>query len=323
MRMKRRRIFTFFILILTISFIILFSDLLWAEKNKEIYKISVIIRSENTESWSIVKQGMDQAGLDVNADISFITLSEENSVYEQTNLIQREVSNGADAILISPAHYEEMVKPIEDAMGKIPVVLIESSINSIKKLPYISCDNYELGVKLAESAIQMGNTRSKIAVIESSLDCSSIRDRYNGFMDTIKNSKNICNIIKFTAEDEILDGSAEELFKKDIYDVVITFDSRTLEYFAQVKSDLNKVDEVKAEVHGIGSTSKILSLLEENIINSTAVQNEFNVGYLGVKTAVDMINGEKVKDSVIESTIITMRNMYSNENQRLLFPFIR
>ena len=54
------------------------------------------------------------------------------------------------------------------------------------------------------------------------------------------------------------------------------------------------------------------------------MQNEFNVGYLSVKSAVLKIEGKKKNKTVnITSTIINSRNMYFKENQKLLFPIIR
>ena len=60
-------------------------------------------------------------------------------------------------------------------------------------------------------------------------------------------------------------------------------------------SSINK-EKTSVEIYGTGSTSKIISLLEDKVINATAMQNEFNVGYLGVKTAVSVINGENVEN---------------------------
>ncbi|MEG2291038.1 MAG: substrate-binding domain-containing protein [Clostridium sp.] len=317
---KKREIIILLIVVILVSFFLLFNDILLGDKSKHIYKVSAIVRGENTESWAIVKQGIDQAALEMNVDVSFITLSEENSFNEQIELLNREINNGAEAILISPADYDEMVEEIENVASKVPVVLIESTINTDKKIPYISCDNYKLGKVLAEELIQMGNTRSKIAVIESGLGCSSIKERYNGFLDTIKTTKNTCTFLDLPLEGKSVYNQSKELIEKNIYDVIVTFDAVTLEVFAQVKKDSYKEN---IEIYGIGSTSKILSLLEEKIINSTAVQSEFNIGYLGMKAAVDMLTGKKVADSVIESTVVSVRNMYSEENQRLLFPFIR
>ena len=72
------------------------------------------------------------------------------------NLLTREIKNKADAIIISPVDYEKMAEPIENAMKKVPVILIESTVKSEQVLSSISCDNYKLGVSLAEEMIQMG-----------------------------------------------------------------------------------------------------------------------------------------------------------------------
>lgn len=325
MSMKKRTMSIFLLLILILPSILLFSDILWDEKDKGVYNISVIIRGKNTESWSIMKQGIDQAALEMNAEISFVTLLEENSVEEQSQLINREINNGADAILISPVDYDGMVESIEAAMGKVVVVLIESTINSQKRLAYISCDNYELGVKLAEEVIQNGNVRNEISVIKDNLEYSSINERYNGFIDTISKTKNTYTLVELSKNEKVAYNQKKILVEENIGDVIVAFDTATLESVAENKKILKEVNgiEIESEIYGIGSTSKILSLLEEKIINSIAVQNEFNIGYLGVENAIDILMGRKTKKNIIESTIVTTRNMYSDENQRLLFPFIR
>ena len=98
-----------------------------------------------------------------------------------------------------------------------------------------------------------------------------------------------------------------------------------LESVGQAKKDMSTANNQYSniQIYGTGSTSKIISFLEEKVVNATAMQNEFNVGYIGVKTAVSMINKKKIDDSVIYSTVVNSDNMYSNENQRLLFPFGR
>jgi ribose transport system substrate-binding protein len=108
-------------------------------------------------------------------------------------------------------------------------------------------------------------------------------------------------------------------------DVVVAFNPEILESVAQAKKDLISLNKEKIDVgiYGTGSTSKIISLLEDKVINATAMQNEFNIGYLGVKTAMRVIKGEQVDNGAISSTVINTGNMYSEENQRLLFPLIR
>lgn len=323
---KRKKQVTIALVLLILSFLLLLNEVFWSEDSTKIYNISIITRGKNSESWRMMKEGIDQAAWEMNANISFITLSEENSVDEQSELIKREIKNGAQAILISPVDYEKMAQPIEDAINKIPVILIESKVKSNKVLPSISCDNFQLGESIANEIIEKGNINGRIAIIKNNLECSSIRERYDGFMSTIKLANNNCEFLEIIGDKQVdyYDQSKKFLEENDI-DTMVTFDTGILEAIGQAKKDLSSVNETKTsiEIYGTGSTSKIISLLEENVISATAMQNEFNVGYLGIKTAIGIIKGKHVENSMIYSTVINTKNMYSNENQRLLFPFIR
>jgi len=323
-RKKQISIILFSLLIL--SFLLLLNDTVLNEKNKRIYNISIITRGKNSESLMIMKQGIDQAASEMNVNISFVTLSEENSVEEQGELIDREIKNKADAIIISPVDYEKMTEPIENAIKKIPVILIESKVKSEPALPSISCDNFKLGVSLGEEMIKTGNTSVNVAIVKNNLECSSVKERYDGLMSVMENTTNICTFWEISGgKQTTYYNEAKKLLDDNDVDVVVTLDAGLLETVAQAKKDLSSVNKNKENigVYGIGSTSKIISLLEDKVIDATAMQNEFNVGYLGVKNAVDKINGKNIKNGTISSTVINTENMYSEENQRLLFPFIR
>ncbi len=326
MKKKRKQISIILFVLLVLSFLLLLNDTILSANNKKIYNISIIVRGKNSESLMIMKQGIDQAASEMNVNISFVTLSEENSYREQTELIEREINNKADAIIIAPVDYEKMVEPIENAMKKVPVILIESTVKSKNVRSSISCDNYNLGVSLGEKMIQMGNTNANIAIVKNNLECSSIKERYDGFMSIMKNTENNCTFWEISGEKEVTHyNEAKQLLKYNDVDAVVTFDPGILELVGEAKKDLSSINKEKTsiQIYGAGSTSKIISLLEDNVINATAMQNEFNVGYLGVKTAVSVINGKYVNNETIYSTVINTQNMYSEENQRLLFPFIR
>lgn len=325
MRRKRKQISIILFVLLLLSFSLLLADALLNEKDKKMYNISVIVKGKNTESLAIMKKGIDQAALEMNAKISY-TLSEEKTVMEQTALIEREIKNKADAIIIDPVDYEKMVEPIENAMKKVPVILIESTVKSEQVAPSISCDNYKLGESLGQEMIQRGNTKQNIVIVENNLECSSIKERYDGFMSVMKGTENKFTAWKFTGEgQQNYYFQTKKLLEANDVDVLVIFDTAILEMVAQEKKDLKNIKKEKtfAEIYGTGSTSKIISFIENKIIAAIGIQNEFNVGYLGVKTAVDKINKKDINKNTISSTIINKENLYSEENERLLFPFIR
>lgn len=326
MKKKRKEISIILFLLLLISFGLLLHDTRLSEKEKKTYNISIIARGKNSESLMIMKKGIDQAALEMNSNISIITLSEENKVLEQTKLIEQEITNKADAIIIDPVDYEKMIEPIENAMKKVPVILIGSTVNSQRILSSISCDNYKLGASLGKEMIEMGNKKENIIIVKNNLNCSSIKDRYDGFMSVMKETDNTFTEWEFLEEEQQnYYFQAKKLLEDNGIDTIVIFDTGILEMVAQEKKDLRSINKEKkfAEIYGTGSTSKIISFIEDNVISATAIQNEYNIGYLGVKTAVDIINGKSIKNNNIFSTIITKENMYSEENQKLLFPFIR
>ena len=79
----------------------------------------------------------------------------------------------------------------------------------------------------------------------------------------------------------------------------------------------------KVKLVGFDSSVKEVKLLEEGVLQSTIVQKPFNIGYLGIKTAVSVIEGDKMPRHIYtDSVIINKDNMYTEENQKLLFPFV-
>ena len=78
--------------------------------------------------------------------------------------------------------------------------------------------------------------------------------------------------------------------------------------------------EKEIRMAGIDSSEEI-QLLEEGIFEALVVQKPFNMGYLSVETAVRLVRGEKTeKIQNSGSALITKETMYTEENQKLLFP---
>ncbi|MBE6070657.1 MAG: sugar ABC transporter substrate-binding protein [Clostridium butyricum] len=326
MKKIKKRKFIFLFLLLLLSFLLLLNEALNSPKEINTYDISIITRGKIDESLVILKEGAEQAAKEVNANIKFISLSENNNIQEQKELIEKESKSGADAILISPTDYNEISNSIEEASEKIPIILLESSIKTKHKINNVTFDNYESGKSLGKEILKSDYRNKKIAIVTNNLKCVAVEDRYNGLINILENEN--VNIIMEKFNDSEVDtyyNKAQDLLTKNKVDIVITFDIEILESIAQVKKDLinNGIISSNIKIYGWGSTNKIVSFLEEDIINGIVLQNEFNIGYLGIKNAINFINNNKNENNIIPSIIITKENMYSKENQRLLFLFVR
>ena len=69
-----------------------------------------------------------------------------------------------------------------------------------------------------------------------------------------------------------------------------------------------KLDQVK--VIGFDSQQESLEAIKEGRLDSLVAQNSFNMGYLGVKAAVDYLNGKKVSNRIDTGTeLVTKDNV--------------
>ncbi|HAH78958.1 MAG TPA: LacI family transcriptional regulator, partial [Ruminococcaceae bacterium] len=58
------------------------------------------------------------------------------------------------------------------------------------------------------------------------------------------------------------------------------------------------------------------------VISAVGVRNEYNIAYLGIKTAVVGIRRKKGENVQVNFIIADGTNLYSPENERILFPFV-
>jgi ribose transport system substrate-binding protein len=324
--MTRKKIMVFIVILLVfvVSFLILNRDRIYEKKSNEPYQISVITRGKNTESWTTIKQGIDQAAKDLNAEVSFVTLSSENNTGEQILLMQREITNGADVIVIAPANSADLKQPIEKARKSIPVITMQSTVDTIENLPYISCDNFELGSALARKLVGSSGPVQKIAILRNSMDCSNIHQRYTGVITTLNGTKNKIEYWDIPDDPQEAYDTARGMLQNSDAATLIALDGATLEAVGKAERDLLKTGSKQVEIYGLGRTNTVVSLLENQVINSIGVENEYNLGYLSIKSAVDRIN-KKLDDgnTKINFAIVDHEDMYNSDNQRLLFPFVR
>lgn len=324
MTRKKILVFSLILLVFVVSFLILDRDQLLEKKSNDPYEISVITRGQNAESWTTIKQGIDQAAKDLNCEVSFVTLSSENNIDEQISLLQREIANGADAVVIAPANSEDLKEPIEKAKKILPVVTMESTVDSIKDIPYISCDNFQLGSALAKKLIETDSTARKMVILRNSMDCSNIHQRYMGVTTVLNATQNKMEYWDIPDDPQEAYDTARGMLQNSNAATFIALDGATLEAVAKAEHDLLKTGSKQVEIFGIGRTNTVVSLLEDQVINAIGVENEFNLGYLSIQSAVNRINKrEDNKTMQINFAIVDHDNMYNSDNQRLLFPFVR
>ena len=177
----------------------------------------------------------------------------------------------------------------------MPVVAIESTVEGLENLPYIGCDNFALGRALGEEIFKQGAKGNKVAILQSSLSCSSVYERYQGMLEVLQQNGMELSFWEIPDDPTQAYETAKKLLQKRDVNKAVALDGATLEAVARAEKELSPPGSDYSRYIWRGTHQPGCFLSGRKVITSIGVQNEFNIGYLGVTTAVSQIKGTGAK----------------------------
>lgn len=160
-------------------------------KPKSEKKIYVILKNYHGDYWKKVIEGIEKAAKEIDAAVYLGGIDNETDINGQIKLMDEAMKEGAYGILLAPANSSSLVDSCEKVRKKkIPVVLIDSSINSTEFDACYMTDNIDAGKMAAKEMITMlheaGNSPKKeleVGILLSSDTSQAMVNRISGFLD--------------------------------------------------------------------------------------------------------------------------------------------
>ncbi len=321
---KHPIIIMFFLLCIIVSCIVMIAlGSLKPEKPIKIIYIPKIIDDTN-EFWSVLIGGAKMAAKEYNVDLTVMAPDAEEDYEMQNKLIERAIKQNPDAIALSPANYTETTEMAKKVVqNKIKLIFIDSAVDKDVEDAIIATDNFIASKKMGEFMKKFVNKDTKIAIVGHVKTASTAIEREKGLRAGLGEDES--RIVKVVFCDSAFDKAyslTEELLNKypDITMIAGLNEYSSVGAARAVKA-LGFTDKIK--VIGFDSSIEEVELLEEGVFQGIVIQKPFNMGYLGIEAAVKAVKGENVLKNVDSgSQLITKENMYTKENQKLLFPFL-
>ncbi len=287
-------------------------------------KIKVIVKKKDASFYSVVRMGAEAAGKEFNAEVLFDGPDSEKDIEKQIKLVEDAINAQCDAVVLAASDYTKLAGVVEKAYNlNIPVIIIDSQLNSNKTKAFVGTDNLDAGTKLGQTLVKRVGTSCNIAVMNFMKGAASSDLREKGVFQTIGKYPEIKVVSNLYCNSD--ENIAYELTKKlikentDLKAIVCTNAQGTIGVARAVEAERLSG---KIKIIGIDSTPEEISFVETGVIEALVIQNPFNMGYLGVKYALNSIKKETVPESTNTGlTIIDKDNMYQPENEKLVFPF--
>lgn len=170
------------------SAVVEYSCISHPESNKKIY---VILKNYSGAYWEKVKDGVAQAAEEMDAAVYMGGIDNETDIDGQIQLMEQAVEEGADGVLLAPASSSELMDSCAKVREKdIPLVLIDSSINSSDFDACYMTYNMDAGKMAAEAMLDMlqdaGNSTEEtleVGILLSSDTSQAMVNRVSGFLE--------------------------------------------------------------------------------------------------------------------------------------------
>lgn len=304
------------VLVFTLAFLMLRGS---GEKN--VPRISVIIRNPDDDQWSAFRYGLRMAAQDQGAELFVVSTGETMTVAEEQEAIEREIENRADAVIVQPVFGDDSEEMLRRAGKKVPVLLVEDTVREEGKIcpfPVIKPDDASMGRALAEELLKDfsgGLGERTIGILMETAQSVSVTDRLRGFSEALGDQG--AGIVWSVSGSRGEEG--EMLLKaQPEVDFVIAMDDSSLATAGKCASanDLHG-----ALVYGIAGSTEAVYYLDTGVVQCLVVPDAFSAGYQSLTAAVESAGGfqRRLLCRTVAHTVLRRENLFSEKNQEILY----
>jgi ribose transport system substrate-binding protein len=295
------------------------------------FTIAVVPMGTTHEYWKSIHAGAVKASQELTkngtpVDIIWKGPLREDDREQQVQVVEGFVSQQVNGMVIAPLDKDALVRPVEEAArAGIPTVVVDSDLASDKVESFVATDNFKGGELAATQMGKLLGGHGKVIMMRTSEGANSSLNREAGFLQKLK--ADFPNIELVSSEQfagPTRDGAkrlAENLLNRYGNDVQGIFTSNESSTAGMLLALQDIALAGKVTFIGFDSNSTFIDAMKNGQLNAFVVQNPFKMGYLGVKTMIEHLEGHKVEKRIDTGvTLVTPENLDSAETRDLLHP---
>ena len=278
---------------------------------------------DSNDFWTAMIEGAQMAALDNDVELTIMSPRLETDIDVQNQMIEDAIAMQPNAIVLAPCDYTKTTPYAQKVIDAgIKLLILDSTMDKDFGCTVVATDNVEAGRKMGEYMKGHLNEDSVIGIVGHVKGASTATDREQGIREAIGEYEDQIVDVVFCNSSYSTAIEVTEQMLAEHPDINVIFGLN--EYSAVGAARAIKKLGLTGKVHMIGFDSSLeeVSMMEEGVIDAIVVQKALNMGYLGVTIAYQESLSSEIQDDVDSgSVLITKDTIYTEENQKLLFPF--
>src|SRR5215813_5955587 len=285
---------------------------------KKRLSIAVIPKGTTHEFWKSIHAGSNKAASELSAqgtDVEVIWKGplREDDREQQIQVVEGFAAQGVNGIVLAPLDDRALVRPVSDAKrAGVPTVIIDSGLQTPDIVSFVATDNRKGGMLAADRMGQLLNGKGKVIVLRYAEGSASTTERESGFIAEMKSNFPGIQLISTDqyagATRDTAKRAAENLlgrFGDDVQGIFTPNESSTAGMLLALQ-DIGKAGKVMFV--GFDASQPFIDAMNKNQLHGIVLQNPFNMGYLGVRTMVEKIQGKPVEKRIDTGVTIATRD---------------
>ncbi|HXT62984.1 MAG TPA: substrate-binding domain-containing protein [Pyrinomonadaceae bacterium] len=293
--------------------------------------IAVVPKGTSHEFWKSIHAGAVKAAQELSAQGTQIEVIwkgplREDDREQQIQVVEGFASQGVNGIVLAPLDNRALARPVEEAKGAgVPTVIIDSALESTSIVSFVATDNRKGGRLGADRLGEQLGGKGKVILLRYAEGSASTEEREAGFLEEMKQKFPNVELISTDqyagATRDTAKRAAENLlnrFGDEVTGIFCPNESTTAGMLSALQ-DAGKAG--KVVFVGFDATEMFVDAMKAKQLHGIVVQNPFNMGYLGVRTMVESLQGKSVEKRIDTGVaVITPENLDAKESQALLHP---
>ena len=292
--------------------------------------IEVIPKGATHDYWKSMHEGVNKAQAEFGCDIIWKSSEKEDDKNGQMTIVEDAIQKNVSGIVLAPLDANALKAPIVEAQNaKIPVVIVDSGVNGVDPVSFVMTDNEQGGhIAGAELARLLGG-KGQVVMLKYAVNSASTEAREKGFMDEMAKFPGIkvvsSNQYGGPGQDTAQTASENILGPLKKPDGSLSIDGIFASNESNAMGMLRALQQMgqagKVKFVGFDANPKLVEAVSAHQIDALVVQDPRKMGYLGVKCAIDAINGKTVDKHIdTGATLVTAANMSQPTIAALIAP---
>jgi ribose transport system substrate-binding protein len=243
--------------------------------------------------------------------------------------VENFATRAVSGIVLAPLDSQALVNPVASAVqAGIPVVIFDSDLKSDKQVSFVATDNFKGGQMAGNFLAEQLGGKGNVILLRYAVGSASTEAREAGFLEALKKHPDI----KLISADQHA-GPTRETSYQAAQNLLNRFGSEVNGIFCPNENStigmtkaLRDIGKAGGKVKMVGFDAGSQSVLDmkNGDVQGLVVQNPVKMGYLGVMTIMDHLQGKKVEKRIDTGVaLVTKENMTQPEMAELLNPPIK